>query len=425
MESISANLHIYIIVVGIILAVSVYASRLSERFGVPLLIIFLALGMFMGSEGFLGISFDNPILAQTIGSIALLFILYDGGLATVFSEIKPVIKEGAILATVGVLVTALVVALFSFVILDFDFLESLLLGAIVSSTDAAAVFAILRTQNLALKNNISPLLELESGSNDPMAIFLTLTVLQIITLSAGETLPIASMLWKFAWQFIIGGALGILFGYLFPRVCQRFKVSQPGLYPLLSVAWLLVIYGCSTALGGNGFLTIYLAGIVTNRYIFPYKQNIMSFHDAIAWMMQIIVFLTLGLLVFPSQLPSVAIQALLLAFCLIFIARPIGVFLPLIRSKFSIKEKLFISWVGLRGAVPIVLATYPFVEKLPSASLIFDVVFFMVIVSVLLQGSTLPLFAKLFGIIENPQENQKIAALPPPAPKNTSDTEKN
>ena len=401
MAEIINNLNIYIIVVGLILFVSVYASKISEKIGLPLLLIFLMLGMFLGSEGVVGINFDNTLLAQAVGSIALIFILYSGGLDTHWEQIKPVVTSGVMLATIGVVMTALVLAGFVYVMWDITFLEALLLGSIVSSTGAAAVFMILRSQKIKLQHNIKPLLELESGSNDPMAIFLTITLLQLIVMQ-GST---SAWEWfvQFVAQFAIGGVLGVLCGFIFPKICAKINVSQPGLYPLISIAWLFMVFGLSALLGGNGYLSVYLAGIMTNKYAFPYKSHIIAFHDAIAWMMQIVLFLVLGLLVFPSQLPEVAWFAMLFVFVLMFVARPLGVFTALFKSGYNFKEKLFISWVGLRGAVPIILATYPFVYHLESSQLIFNVVFFMVFISVLVQGMTLKFVARYLGIA---QENE-------------------
>lgn len=399
MTEIINNLDFHLIGIGITLFISVYASKISEKLGIPLLLIFLGLGMLLGSEGLVGIKFDNPLLAQITGIIALIFILYSGGLDTHWHDIKTSVVNGVLLATIGTLLTALVMAMFIYFVLGFSFLESLLLGSIVSSTDAAAVFMILRSQKVKLKNNIDNLLELESGSNDPMAIFLTITILQLIIMP--QTDSALSWILHFFAQFILGGILGIAFGYLFPKICIHLKISQVGLYPLISIAWLFMMFGISSTLGGNGYLTIYIAGILTNKYAFPNKSNIISFHDALGWMMQIIVFLVLGLLVFPSQLPNVAIQAIFLSFVLIFVARPVSVFISLCKSRYTAKEKTYISWVGLRGAVPIILATYPYVHKLEYSATIFHIVFFMVLVSVLLQGMTLTFIAKKLDILED------------------------
>lgn len=403
MSEIINNLHLYIIAIGIILFISVYASKISEKIGFPMLLVFLILGMFLGSEGIVGIEFDNTLLAQAVGSVSLIFILYSGGLDTHWGHIKPVVVSGVMLATLGVVITAVILAGFIYLMWNVTLLEALLLGSIVSSTDAAAVFMIFRSHQLKLKHNIEPLLELESGSNDPMAIFLTITILQLIVMSSATS--VAEWIVQFVAQFAIGGAVGLLCGYTFPKICEKLNISQPGLYPLISVAWLFIIFGLSIMLKGNGYLSIYIAGILTNKFAFPYKSHIIAFHDAIAWMMQILVFLVLGLLVFPSQLPQIALPALGLVFVLMFIARPISVFVSLANSRFTKKEKAFISWVGLRGAVPIILATYPFVYELEQSQLIFNVVFFMVLVSVLVQGMTLGFMAKYLGIIEDNEKD--------------------
>ena len=399
MEGLLANLNLYIVIIGAILFVSVYSSKITQTIGVPLLLIFLALGMLLGEEGLIGIRFSNALVAQAVGTVALIFILYSGGLDTRFSDIKGVIVSGVVLATLGVALTALIMACFIYFVLDFSFLEALLLGSIVSSTDAAAVFMILRTQKIILKRGVGELLELESGSNDPMAIFLTITILQIISLGgSGEQMSASTLALNFLAQFGIGTALGLAFGWGFPKLCDRLHLMQTGLYSLISVAWLFIMFGLSSTFWGNGYLTIYIAGILTNRYIFAHKESIIAFHEALAWMMQIIVFLTLGLLVFPSQLPGVALQAVFLALVLIFIARPVAVFVGLAFSRFNRNEKLYISWVGLRGAVPIILATYPYVYALPSSDVIFNTVFFAVLLSVLVQGMSVSLMAKKLDV---------------------------
>ncbi|MBO7380364.1 MAG: potassium/proton antiporter [Neisseriaceae bacterium] len=393
-----SSFDFYIIGIGVVLFISVYASKISEKIGLPMLLVFLGFGMLLGSDGIVGIEFNNPELARNIGTVALICILYNGGLSTQFKEIKSVLTPGIILATVGVLLTALIMAGFIHYILDLSFLHALLLGSIVSSTDAAAVFMILRSQKIELKNNINKLLELESGSNDPMAIFLTVSILNLIVLEDANS--VNDILLSFVLQFLVGSALGFAFGYLFPRICATLKLMQTGLYPLISLAWMLMMFGASSAIGGNGYLTIYIAGIVINKYYFTNKENIMAFHEAIAWMMQILVFLILGLLVFPTDLPNFAIQATLLAAALIFIARPAAVFISLIGSRYKMNEKTYISWVGLRGAVPIILATYPYTYQLPEFHAIFNTVFFMVLISVLIQGMSINFTAKKLNIVK-------------------------
>ena len=386
------TIDLYLLVTAFLMLLSVVASKLSNTFGIPSLFIFLGLGMLAGSDGILGIEFDNVELAQNIGTLALIFILFGGGLDTVWKSIKPVLKNGLMLATFGVFLTAFFVALCVYTLLDFTFLESLLLGAIISSTDAAAVFAILRAKGISLRKRLSPLLELESGSNDPMAIFLTVAILQIIMLP--ETSSTAEWIFMFFLQFFIGGLLGYLFGYLLPIILNRIHLSFYGLYPVFTIAWILLLFSSTSLLEGNGFLAVYIAGIVANTREFVHKKNLVGFHDGLSWIMQIAVFLALGLLVFPSELPDVALSGLAIALWLMFIARPAGVFLSTMFSSFSFKEKAFISWVGLRGAVPIILATYPYLEGFEKSNLIFNIVFFIVLFSILIQGATLPLMAK-------------------------------
>ncbi len=390
------SIELYLLITAFLMLLSVLASKLSTNFGIPSLFIFLGLGMLAGSDGILGIHFDNVELAQNIGTLALIFILFGGGLDTAWKAIKPVLKDGLILATLGVLLTAFFVALCVYYILDFTFLESLLLGAIISSTDAAAVFAILRAKGISLKKKLTPLLELESGSNDPMAIFLTVAILQILLLP--ESSSVSEWLFKFFLQFIIGGALGFVFGYLLPHILNRIHLSFYGLYPVFTIGWILFLFAGSSMLGGNGFLAVYVAGIVANTKEFVHKKNLIGFHEGLSWIMQITVFLALGLLVFPSELPDVALSGLIIAFWLMFVARPAGVFLSTMFSSFTIKEKTFISWVGLRGAVPIILATYPYLQGFEKSNLIFNIVFFIVLFSILIQGTTLPLVAKWLNV---------------------------
>lgn len=406
------SLELYLLITAFLMLLSVIASKLSTNFGIPSLFIFLGLGMLAGSDGILGIHFDDVKLAQNIGTLALIFILFGGGLDTAWKSIKPVLKDGLILATFGVFFTAFFVAICVYYILDFTFLESLLVGAIISSTDAAAVFAILRAKGIALKKKLTPLLELESGSNDPMAIFLTVAVLQILMLP--ESSSVGEWIFKFFLQFFIGGVLGFGFGYLLPLILNRIHLSFYGLYPVFTIGWILFLFAASSMLGGNGFLAVYLAGIVANTKEFVHKKNLIGFHDGLSWIMQIAVFLALGLLVFPSELPDVALSGLIIAFWLMFVARPAGVFLSTIFSNFTIKEKTFISWVGLRGAVPIILATYPYLQGFEKSNLIFNVVFFIVLFSILIQGTTLPLMAKWLQVESKSKDfkSEEVIASP-------------
>ncbi|NMD40080.1 MAG: potassium/proton antiporter, partial [Deltaproteobacteria bacterium] len=298
---------------------------------------------------------------------------------------------GFILATLGVCVTALVVGLFSVMVFDFTIMEGLLLGAIVSSTDAAAVFSILRSKGISLRGQLKPLLEFESGSNDPMAVFLTIGMIQVLTQPE-------SSLWDMVRLFALQMSIGLAAGYVMARVTlylvNRLKLGYEGLYPVLTLSLALLTYGLSDKLGGNGFLAVYITGIIAGNSKFIHKRSLLQFHDGLAWLMQITMFLTLGLLVFPSHLLPVMGLSLLIAVCLILVARPAGVFLSLLPSPFSFREKAFISWVGLRGAVPIILATFPFLAGILQADLLFNVVFFVVLTSVLLQGTTIQYLAR-------------------------------
>jgi len=404
------TIELYLLITAFLLLLSVVASKLSNTFGIPSLFIFLGLGMLAGSDGILGIHFDNVELAQHIGTLALIFILFAGGLDTAWKAIKPILKQGIVLATVGVFLTAFVVALGIYFIFDFTFLEALLIGAIISSTDAAAVFAILRAKGIDLKKRLGPLLELESGSNDPMAIFLTVAILQILLFPQESS--VTDWILKFFLQFFIGGILGYAFGIILPQILNRIHLSFYGLYPVFTIGWVLLLFSLTSILDGNGFLAVYLAGIVANTKEFVHKKNLVGFHDGLSWIMQITVFLALGLLVFPSQLPDIALHALAIALWLMFIARPIGVFLSMALSKFGVKEKLFISWVGLRGAVPIVLATYPFLVDYEHSALIFNTVFFIVLASILIQGTSLPYVAKWLNVESIKPKKEKVHVSP-------------
>ena len=380
---------------SILLLISVLVSKISDRFGVPALLLFLILGMLAGSDGFGGIYFDDPALAQFIGIIALVLILFSGGLSTEWNEVRPVFKEGLLLSTFGVLITAIMVGLFASVLLGFSFLEGLLLGSIVSSTDAAAVFSVLRSKGISLKGKLKPLLELESGSNDPMAIFLTVGLIQLIT---QPNLSVLNLIGLFIQQMLIGAVVGYGMGKAMLFLINRLKLGYEGLYPVLSLSLVFLAFGLTDLIGGSGFLAVYLAGIILGRQDFLHQKSLMRFHDGLAWIMQIAMFLTLGLLVFPSRLTPIIGVGLLIAGCLMFLARPISIFISLLPSTLNWREKTFISWVGLRGAAPIILATFPLLAQLQQANLIFNIVFFVVLASVLLQGTSLPRIAKLLKV---------------------------
>jgi potassium/hydrogen antiporter len=384
-----------LLIASIVLIFSIIASKASIQLGIPALLIFLLIGMLVGSEGPGGIYFDDPWLTQLIGVTALAFILFDGGLATEWKVIKPVLSMGAALSSGGVLISAVVVGVIISSLLNFSLLEGLLIGSIMASTDAAAVFSILRSKAVKLKGNLEPLLELESGSNDPMAVFLTIGFTQLI---ANPDQPVISLVPMFFWQMLLGGLIGYLFGRGMSMFLNRFKLAYEGLYPVLTVSLVLFTYSATAYMGGNGFLAVYLMGVIMRRHDFLRRRSIMRFHDGLAWLMQITMFTTLGLLVFPSQLIPIAGAGLLVSAVLILVGRPVSVFLILMLHKISPREKTLVSWVGLRGAAPIILATFPLLAGIPHSDTIFHLIFFVVLTSVLLQGTTIPYVAKLLKV---------------------------
>jgi potassium/hydrogen antiporter len=375
--------------------VGVLASKLSSRSGIPALLLFLAIGMLAGSDGFGGIEFTNYGVAQAVGIVALAFILFDGGLSTDWASVRPVIREGVVLATAGVVVTAVVVGWAASLALGLPLTTGLLLGAIVSSTDAAAVFSVLRSRNARLRGRVGPLLELESGSNDPMAVFLTVGLLQLLE-DPGTT--VASLVPLFLLQMTVGAAVGLAVAWAAVTALNRARLEYDGLYPVITLAVVVLTYGTTALLGGSGFLAVYVAGLRMANSDFVHKRRLVGFHDAFAWLSQISMFLVLGLLAFPSRLPGIAGRGLLVAAVLVLVARPVAVFATLARSRLASREKLLISWVGLRGAVPIILATFPLVAGVDGAETIFDVAFFAVVVSVLVQGTTIPALARRLGV---------------------------
>ena len=384
----------FLLVSSILLLLSVLFNKLGSKFGLPSLILFILVGIIAGSDGIFHIKFDDYILTQEIGIVAISYILFMGGLSFNMNNFKPIAKEGILLATIGVMVTAFVTGLISYYIIDLPLLECFLLGSIVSSTDAAAVFSILRSKNISLKDNLKTLLEFESGSNDPMAVFLTVGFISLIT----SKLNFTGLVLDFVRQFFIG----ILFGYLFANIIafiiNRIRLEYESLYVIITLASVLLTYSASTLTGGNGFIAVYILGLALAGKKLVYKRKLIRFHDTFAWISQIIMFMILGLLVNVKSGVSSALTSFYISLILIFIARPIAVFLISYPIRKSFRETLLISWVGLRGAAPIVLATFPLAAGLVYSYAIFNIVFFVVVISVLLQGTTIPLVAKLLRV---------------------------
>ncbi|TCT21724.1 potassium/proton antiporter (CPA1 family) [Melghiribacillus thermohalophilus] len=382
-----------VLLLGLFLIAGVLTAKFSTRMGVPALVLFIAVGMIAGSDitGF--IYLDNPYIAQLIGILALIIILFEGGLQTKWTTVKPVMKPAISLATIGVIITATIVAIGAKQILGISWAESFLFGAIVGSTDAAAVFAVLKGQNI--KNRLTATLEAESGSNDPMAVFLTLTLIELLLI---DHEGIFTLLTSFLVQMGIGMIIGLGFGMLASFSINRINLDSSGLYPVFALAFALLTYSMAALMGGSGLLAVYIAALVIGNQDLTYRHSIFRFNEGFAWMMQILMFIILGLLVFPSQVFQLDIiyKGLLLSILLMTVARPIAVILSTLKMNFDMKEKIFLSWAGLRGAVPIVLATFPLTSGLENSQLMFNVVFFVVLTSALINGSTIkPLANKL------------------------------
>lgn len=392
-------------IVGILLFVSIVFGKAGSRFGVPVLLMFLIVGMLFGSDG-LGIQFYNEEIAQFVGMTAMSIILFSGGMDTKIREIRPVLWQGIALSTVGVIATTFLTGLFIFWItnsicdsLTFPLMVSFLAAAVMSSTDSASVFAILREKRLNLKHNLRPMLELESGSNDPMAFMLTVVLIQVISSSG---MSASDIVIDFVMQFCVGLICGFVLGQLAVITLNKIKVSNISLYPLLLLAFIFFTYSFTVLLNGNGYLAVYLGGIIVGNAKIHSMRNITTFFDGFAWLFQIIMFLTLGLLVNPHELVDIIIPALLIALFMLFAARPAAVFLSLLPfRKMNLRSKFYLSWVGLRGAAPIIFATYPVIAGIEDSQKIFNIVFFITILSLVFQGTTVASAAKLLGLVDD------------------------
>lgn len=385
------SLEALLAISGFLLMLCVFTNKITDNFGIPSLLLFLGLGMLAGSDGPGGIEFNNSRLTNYIGTVALAFILFSGGLGTRWQQVRPILARGSLLSTLGVLLTAIFMYFFSYYILKLSFEISLLLSVIISSTDAPAVFSILRSHNLSVPGRLKAILEFESGSNDPMAVFLSMGAMAVI--SSGEW-NLGSLTGDFLLQMFLGTALGMLSGYLASKTLRRWMFSYQGLYPVFGVALVLLTYSLTQMLGGNGFLAVYLCGIIMGNTGYMYRRHFIRFQESLVWIMQISMFLILGLLVFPHELSSVMPVSLACTLFLIIIARPLAVFICLYRSGFSLPEQIFISWAGFKGAVPIILATYPLIYGFPNSQFLFNIIFFLVIISVLLQAQSLSFLAR-------------------------------
>ena len=400
-----------ILLIGAILIFSsILISKTGYRFGIPTLLLFLLVGMIFGSDG-LGLQFDSASDAQFIGMIALSIILFTGGMDTKISDIRPVLAQGILLSTVGVLLTTLLTGGFIFYLsqwtstnISMSFLTCLLLAATMSSTDSASVFNLLRSQKMNLKENLRPMLELESGSNDPMAYMLTIALIQVV--ASGNDLDIALVAKDLFVQFLFGGAIGFAFGHLSVWMINKIGLSNGSLYPILLLSLVFITFTTTDLLKGNGYLAVYIAGVVVGNTRLAYRKEINTFMNGLTWLFQIVMFLALGLLVNPHEMIDVAGVALLIGLFMIIIARPVSVFACLLPfRKMTGRARMFVSWVGLRGAVPIIFATYPVVAGIPASNQLFNIVFFITLLSLVFQGMTIASGARMLHL-DLPQEKE-------------------
>lgn len=380
-----------ILLAAVLILLGIVSSKLSARLGLPVLVMFLLVGMLAGEDGPGGIFFDNAAAAHSLGTLALAMILFDGGLQTPLKAIKKVWKPASVLATLGVLITSAVTGVAAAYMLDIPLLQGLLFGAIVGSTDAAAVFSLLRNAGIHLNTKLKATLEIESASNDPMAIFLTVGLLEVLVndMELGT-----GLLLMFVSQMGLGALVGLAVGWISVKLINKIQLVATGLYPVLVAACGLLSFGITANIGGSGFLAVFITGVVIGNSRFVFQRSTFLFHDGLAWLGQITMFVVLGLLINPTSLLDVWFEGLIIALVLIFIARPLAVIPVLALFGFKAREITLVSWVGLRGSVPIILAIFPLMFGLPGAELIFNVVFFVVLISATLQGSTLALMAR-------------------------------
>lgn len=400
-----------ILLIGAILIFcAIMISKTGYRFGIPTLLLFLLVGMGFGTDG-LGLEFDSAADAQFIGMIALSIILFTGGMDTKLRDIKPVMAQGMILSTVGVLLTTLLTGGFIFWLSGYSDmniampgLTCLLLAATMSSTDSASVFNLLRSQKMNLKENLKPMLELESGSNDPMAYMLTIALIQVIASGSGFNMGLLAK--DLLVQFFVGGVTGYAFGRFAVWLINKVNLSNSSLYPILLLSLVFITFTITDMLHGNGYLAVYILGVVVGNARLVFRKEINTFMNGLTWFGQIVMFLSLGLLVNPHEMLEVSISAMLIGLFMIFVARPLTVGLCLLPFRqMTFKAKCFVSWVGLRGAVPIIFATYPVVSEIPGSQIIFNIVFFITLLSLIFQGMTIAPVAKWLNL-DLPQEKE-------------------
>lgn len=403
------QIEFVLLILSILFFASILAGKAGSRFGVPALLLFLGVGMLFGSDG-LGIHFDNIKLAHMIGTVALSAILFSGGLDTKIEDIKPVLGPGVTLATLGVLLTAVITGLTLYLLIDprlgLGVMGCLLLASTMSSTDSASVFSILRGKGLHLKHNLRPTLELESGANDPMAYVLTTTFITLV-LQGGEP-HYGNALLVLLLQLLIGAVAGWCFGKGLVWIINRINMDNQALYPILVLSGCFFVFAATYYLHGNSYLAVYVAGLVVGNSRFVHKRSTRSFFDGVSWIAQLSMFLTLGLLVNPSELRQVWVPGLIISFVMIFVSRPLAVFVSMLPFRsYTFRDRLFVSWVGLRGAVPIIFAILCRASEVPHSDVMFNIVFLCTLVSLVVQGTTLPLVSRWLGVSETPKAKRQ------------------
>ena len=409
------NAEHFLLIGAILLFVAVMAGKVAYRFNAPALLLFLAVGLFFGYDI---LSFNSPELTQFIGMLSLCIILFSGGMDTKFSEIRPILAEGVTLATAGVLMTAMLLGGFIYLVspwlgVELSFPLALLLASTISSTDSASVFSILRTRRQGLSENLRPLLELESGSNDPMAYILVILLIKMLG-GDGEEISIGDTILMFVVQMAVGSMIGYLFGRASVWIINKININNASLYSVLLLACVFFTFSFTSLIKGNGYLAVYIAGLIVGNNKLVNKRTVTTFFDGITWLFQIIMFLMLGLLVTLEDAlkPQILLLGVVAGAFLMFVARPVAVLLALMPFRtLSKKARGYISWVGLRGAVPIIFATYPWVANIEGAETIFNVVFIMTILSLLIQGTTVSSMAELFGLAYTEKESKFESAL--------------
>lgn len=398
------NIELLLLIASILIFSGILFGKVGSRFGIPALLLFLVTGMLFGVDG-LGIQFQNMKMVQYLGIVSLSIILFTGGMGTNVAHIRPILKEGLMLSTVGVILTTLFSGLLIYIVtghliesITFSLPLSLLLAATMSSTDSASVFALLRSQNIQLKQNIKPALELESGSNDPMAYMLTIALISYVN-AEGGSISVEWVVGQLLVQFLVGIAIGYVLGLVAVWILNHLNIHNDELYPITLLCIVLATYSMTALLGGNGYLAVYIAGLIVGNKKIEKVRTVHSFFDGITWLLQIILFILLGLLVNPHEMIHVALPALIIGLLMMFVARPAAVFLSLLPlRKFTLKARVFVSWVGLRGAAPILFATYPYVNTVPDSTPIFNIVFFVTILSLIFQGMTIKPLSVWLGL---------------------------